>query len=984
MWYWTLPRTYTAGGYTNSSMYEAFYHLNSNPFRLTPDPMFCFSHAGYKSAREYLEYALKLGEGFIMVTGQPGTGKTTLAETFLKDVDTSSVSAKRVAVSGLEADDLLRAVAFAYGIEASGLDKATLRHRIQQYFILQEQRGRRALLIIDEAQGLPPASLEELRLLADLQAGSRPLMQLFLVGQESLRDLMSTPGMNQFQQRIIATCHLKPLGLRETRAYIKHRLCQAGWTGDPELTGAALLAIHQWTRGVPRHINKLCNRLLVLGYGKGKHILDEEEVRAISVELREEQLTSLDNDHQTSDGFSTPRPMEEHGDEAISPCELALDKNSIEVEKPNQSAAPPPVTRPKSHAATRQSRQTAVRRIEARPRARRASQPVKSSASRVSSDFITEKMRQRNAPRPVRLFTVQKLFMVGTACGVAAVVIAAMLMPELTRFYGEEHTERATLADEQRALTKPSLLAHGGKRENKETMIPHTGQQGPTTRIQATIPAETPEKPAHRQFNRQPAQSFTTEEAKGDLKHGLISRLESLPPTAAGMENDTTSTAANNDNTRTTTSNRHFANEANPSVSTESLPNATMSVTGTAKSEAPVSDDSLMRLQKLAEYGNAQAQSILGHMYATGDGVPENAAKAAEWLEKAAAQGDADAQTVLARMYRNENGVPKNAETSAAADSKSATERNVNEQYNPEVITPGAGMPKNTAKTAGSNRKSAPQEIAKAQNNLRLNSTGDDKSMSRGKALLQLQIEAAEGDASAQYKLGMMYRLGEGVPENAAKAAVWFANAAAQGNANAQYDLGVMYRIGEGVSENPAKAVEWLEKAAAQGNANAQYNLGMMYDAGDGVPIDPAKAMEWFQKAAEQGDAKAQNKVGMMYAIGDGVPVAFDKAMEWFHKSAMRGYSNAQFNLGKIYATGDGVPKNAAKAIEWFKKAAAQGDVDAQFRLGMMYRTGEGVPRNDAKAIEWFKKAAAQGNSDAQFNLGMMNHTAEGMSKDRQ
>jgi len=210
-----------------------------------------------------------------MVTGRPGTGKTTLAETFLKDLDPTRVLAERVAVSGLEAHDLLRAVAYACGIEASGLDKATLRHRIQRHFILQEQRGRRALLIFDEAQGLPSSSLEELRLLANLQAGYRPLMQLFLVGQGSLRDLMRTPGMDQFQQRIIATCHLKPPGLRETREYIKHRLYQAGWKGDPELSGAALLAIHQRSRGVPRHINKRCNRLLVLGYGKGKHILDE-------------------------------------------------------------------------------------------------------------------------------------------------------------------------------------------------------------------------------------------------------------------------------------------------------------------------------------------------------------------------------------------------------------------------------------------------------------------------------------------------------------------------------------------------------------------------------------------------------------------------------------------------------------------------------------------------------------------------------------
>jgi type II secretory pathway predicted ATPase ExeA len=495
MWYRILLRTYTADGNTNSSMYEAFYHLNTNPFRLTPDPKFCFSHAGYKSAREYLDYALRLGEGFIMVTGRPGTGKTTLAETFLKDLDTTKVSAKRVAVPGLEADDLLRAVAYAYGIEANDLDKATLRHRIQQYFILQEQRGRRSLLIIDEAQGLPPSSLEELRLLADMQAGAQPLLQMFLVGQETLRDLMSTPGMDQFQQRIIATCHLEPLGFRETRAYIKHRLCQAGWKGDPELTGAALLAIHQCTRGVPRHINKLCNRLLVLGYGKGKHILDEEEVRAISVELREEQLTPLGNTRETSDEFSATRPSKEHGDEAFSLSKLALDRDSVEVEKPNRSLAPAPVTRPELHAATRQSRQTAERRVQARARARRESQPLKSPASRVSDISIPDKMRQHYGHTLARLLSRRDRLKVGMAWGAAALVVTTLSTAGLTRFSGEERTDRALLPDEQRALIKPSRLARGGDRENTEIVIPQTGQQRPASQALATIPDESAEKP---------------------------------------------------------------------------------------------------------------------------------------------------------------------------------------------------------------------------------------------------------------------------------------------------------------------------------------------------------------------------------------------------------------------------------------------------------------------------------------------------------
>ena len=189
-------------------MYESFYQLTTNPFRLAPDPDFCFSHSGYKSAREYLEYALDQGEGFVMVTGRPGTGKTLLVETFLREIDVNKVIAKRIAVSNYGADELLRAVAYAYDIDVAEADKATLRHRIQEYFLQQEQAGRRVVLIMDEAQALQHSALEELRILADLQTQSRTMLQLFLVGQKSLQDLMSTPEMEQFQQRVIANYHL--------------------------------------------------------------------------------------------------------------------------------------------------------------------------------------------------------------------------------------------------------------------------------------------------------------------------------------------------------------------------------------------------------------------------------------------------------------------------------------------------------------------------------------------------------------------------------------------------------------------------------------------------------------------------------------------------------------------------------------------------------------------------------------------------------
>ena len=182
-------------------MFEAFYKLGTNPFRLTPDPKFCFRHPSHNQAYAYLQYALRLGEGFILVTGRPGIGKTTLAEVFLTEIQHSEVVAARVASANVEAADLLRVVAFSYGIDVAGLDKATILLYLEQFFVQQARAGKRVLLIIDEAQGLPHTALEELRLLADLQRDSRPLLQMFLVGQEKLRDLMREPDMEQFQQR---------------------------------------------------------------------------------------------------------------------------------------------------------------------------------------------------------------------------------------------------------------------------------------------------------------------------------------------------------------------------------------------------------------------------------------------------------------------------------------------------------------------------------------------------------------------------------------------------------------------------------------------------------------------------------------------------------------------------------------------------------------------------------------------------------------
>ena len=320
-------------------MYERFYQLVTNPFRLEPDPNFCFSHPGYKRAREYLEYVLAQGEGFVMVTGRPGTGKTLLLETFIKEIDTSNLVAKRIAVSSYSGDDLLRAVAYAYDIDAAELDKATLRHVIHRYFIRQEQLGRRVLLIIDEAQALQHTALEELRILSDLQTQSRMSLQLFLVGQESLQDLMLSPDMEQFQQRVVANYQLAPLNLQDTRSYIEHRLLQAGWKYDPEFSGDAVVSIYQLSHGVPRHINKICNRLLLLGFGKGSHAFDEQDVQEISAEMHDERLTPLETDQTAIHDAATRRNVSEIRDGLIAIDDLAIGADKVDVNASGISAA---------------------------------------------------------------------------------------------------------------------------------------------------------------------------------------------------------------------------------------------------------------------------------------------------------------------------------------------------------------------------------------------------------------------------------------------------------------------------------------------------------------------------------------------------------------------------------------------------------------------------------------------------------------------
>ena len=269
-------------------MYESFFGLTSNPFRLSPDPAFLFESRGHSKAHAYLRYGLSEGEGFIVITGDIGAGKTTLTQALMGEIDPQQVVGAQLVSTQLEADDLLRAVAIAFGLPARDLDKARLLDAVQAFLTSLASEGRRALLIVDEAQNLAPRAIEELRMLSNFQKDNRPLLQSFLVGQPELREMMRTPAMQQFRQRVIASCHLGPIDPDETGAYIEHRLRNAGWKGDPAFDPAAALAVHRATGGIPRRINALCNRLLIRAYLEGRHEINTGDVRQAADELRDE------------------------------------------------------------------------------------------------------------------------------------------------------------------------------------------------------------------------------------------------------------------------------------------------------------------------------------------------------------------------------------------------------------------------------------------------------------------------------------------------------------------------------------------------------------------------------------------------------------------------------------------------------------------------------------------------------------------------
>lgn len=270
-------------------MFAEFYHLTGKPFQLTPDPRFYFDSSTHKKAMAYLTYGLSQGEGFIIITGDIGAGKTTLVGHLFDGLDRDQYVAAKVVTTQLAADDILRMVASGFGIPSEDADKATLLQRIERFLRLQHDRGKRALLIVDEVQNLPTSSLEELRMLSNFQVGERALLQSFLLGQPEFRDKWATdPNLEQLRQRVIAIHHLSAMTRDEIKGYIMHRLQLVGWANDPVFTEGAFQKIFDFTGGVPRKVNTLCSRILLYGAIEELHEINENVVDAVVADLEKD------------------------------------------------------------------------------------------------------------------------------------------------------------------------------------------------------------------------------------------------------------------------------------------------------------------------------------------------------------------------------------------------------------------------------------------------------------------------------------------------------------------------------------------------------------------------------------------------------------------------------------------------------------------------------------------------------------------------
>ena len=314
-------------------MYAEYYNLTGLPFQLTPDSRFFFESSVHSKAMAHLTYGLNQAEGFIVITGDVGAGKTTLVEHLCSTLDPQQYVIARMLSTQTSADDTLRLVASGFGIQSEGISKAELLRRFEDMLVANFNDGRRSLLVIDEAQNLTVPAIEELRMLSNFVVNHMPPLQSFLLGQPQFRSIMALPELEQLRQRVLASFHLGPLTETDTRSYIEHRLSLVGWKADPRFTDGAFWAIYRETGGVPRKINALCSRLMLFGFLEETHLVDEETVVQVAEELKTELGDVTASGAPAPSGAKGASAGGDELDQRLAKIEQKLDRNDQAIKR---------------------------------------------------------------------------------------------------------------------------------------------------------------------------------------------------------------------------------------------------------------------------------------------------------------------------------------------------------------------------------------------------------------------------------------------------------------------------------------------------------------------------------------------------------------------------------------------------------------------------------------------------------------------------
>jgi putative secretion ATPase (PEP-CTERM system associated) len=271
-------------------MYTDYFALRERPFQLTPDARYYFDSRTHKKAMAYLGYGLAQGEGFIVITGEVGSGKSTLVAHLMETIDRARLNVVNIASTQVEGDDMLRLVAQGLGLATEGLAKAQLLERVEQHLEEQLRSGRRTLLIVDEAQNLTISAIEELRMLSNYHVAGKAMLQIVLLGQPEFREKLQSDLLEQLRQRVIASHHLDAMGDYEVGPYIEHRLALAGAKGRPAFSEDGFAAIHRRTGGIPRRVNKLAGRILLHAAIEKLDRIDADVVEAVVADAMAEGL----------------------------------------------------------------------------------------------------------------------------------------------------------------------------------------------------------------------------------------------------------------------------------------------------------------------------------------------------------------------------------------------------------------------------------------------------------------------------------------------------------------------------------------------------------------------------------------------------------------------------------------------------------------------------------------------------------------------